>query len=119
MNFFVLVFSGDTCTATAKYDCTVGINTLLTWEVTDGERQLYSPSFHRFQEFGTNYSLTEIADITIYAELRDLNSTKLFSVLFIMFNISISFSNVIVQCDSIIKDSYQRGKTRLVLHKNS
>ena len=91
-----------------KYDCTAGINNYIQWEVSNEGRILFSPNFLRYNIIGTSYSLNTIADIMIYAELSDLNSTNLYSNLIITFNIS--FSEVMAQCNSIIKNPYEQGE---------
>ncbi len=106
----VVVYSYDTCAATVKYDCTTGINNYLQWEVSSEGRVLYTPNFLRYNEIGTNYSLNTIADIMIYAELSYLNSTSLYSNLIITYNTSLF--EVMVQCNSIIKNPYERGEWR-------
>ncbi len=111
MKYFLcyVVYSNDTCTATVKYDCSVKLNAILWWEVYNGEkRQLFSPSFQEFDSIGTNHRLNTVPDIMIYAELSDINTANIYSILIITYNVS--FFGLSVICSDIIREPYERGK---------
>ena len=98
------------CTVTAKYVCTAERDQLLSWEVSLGQIQLFSPSFHAFQDIGTNYILSSISDIRINSEFSGINSTNIYSTLSIVYNIS--FSGIQVYCNNIFKNPIELIKSR-------
>ncbi len=79
----------------------------MRWKVNKGDRQLFSPNFHRYNGIGENTRNT-IPDVMIYAELSDINTTNIYSILIITYNVS--FFGLRVLCDDIIREPYERGK---------
>ncbi len=98
------------CTVTAKYVCTAERDQLLIWEVSLGQRLLFSPLFHEYMVVGTNYILNSISDIRINSEFSGINSTNIYSTLSIVYNIS--FSGIQVYCNNIFKNPIELIKSR-------